>query len=212
MENKYFLTAESNEEEQRKQAVLDRIYLPGKEDGYARGTLVGSSGAGKTSLLRFLAGTTKEKFPATATARTTTCNLELIFSREPVYEIAVSFMSRQRFEEVLMENIEAAVRYCLQSAFGQLCLPELAEKLLDHRDQTLRLSYLLGDPALLKPQNETDPFDEEFFGFPAEMEQKDDDPSADTQELAQKISAFLRQVEMIAQSYSQRENFSNDEL
>ena len=63
MENKYLLPVEHTAQ-QHKKSVLDIIPLPGKEDGYARGTLVGASGAGKPSLLRFLAGTAKEKSPA----------------------------------------------------------------------------------------------------------------------------------------------------
>lgn len=41
---------------------LNQIKLPSKEDGYTRQTFVGPSGAGKTSLLRLMAGTGMEKF------------------------------------------------------------------------------------------------------------------------------------------------------
>ena len=211
MENKYLLPVEHTAQ-QHKTSVLDIIPLPGKEDGYARGTLVGASGAGKTSLLRFLAGTAKEKFPATSSSRTTTCNMELIFSPEPDYEIAVSFMPRQRLESLLMENIEAAVRYCLQSTPGRLCLSELAEKLLNHRDQTLRLSYLLGDPDLLKRQDETDEFDEDFFGSQEETEQEEVSSSVDTQQLAEKIGGFLQLTAAIADTLSAQEDSADEDL
>ena len=206
------LSFAANDFQQRKKSVLDAIQLPSKEDGYARATLVGASGAGKTSLLRFLAGTTKEKFPATSTGRTTTCNLEMIFSPDPAYEIAVSFMPRQRLEGLLMENIEAAVGYCLQNP--DLCsLPDLAEKLLDHRDQTCRLSYMLGDPSLLRNQEEPDEWDEEeLLGFAEAEEPESSVPSDDVQRLAKKIGAFLQQVLAIADSFSQADPMCREGL
>lgn len=53
--------------------------LPSPDDGYARALFVGSTGVGKTTLLRQFIGTGNklEKFPAISTAKTTTCDIEI---------------------------------------------------------------------------------------------------------------------------------------
>src|SRR2546425_5580246 len=56
------------------------IPVPQPDDGYARVLFLGTTGAGKTTLVRQFIGTgTKhEKFPSTSTAKTTTCDIEII--------------------------------------------------------------------------------------------------------------------------------------
>ena len=57
------------------------IRLPdAKEDGYSRVLFVGTTGAGKTSLLRQLIGSDpdEDRFPSTAPAKTTIADIEVI--------------------------------------------------------------------------------------------------------------------------------------
>ena len=128
--------------------LLDKIPLPGKQDGYTTTTIVGPSGAGKTSLLRMIAGTVKEKFPTTSTGRTTTCNMELIMSENEDYEVVITFMSRYLFEMYVQECIEAAMGYCISEKCVNLDKEIVSDRLFIHRDLIVRISYILGDLTL----------------------------------------------------------------
>ena len=203
---------DNNEEKYKK--TLDNIFLPGKSEDYSRGLLVGVSGAGKTSLLRLLAGTEKEKFPTTSTGRTTTCNLELIFSEEKDYEIVVNFMSRHQFEMFVQENIEAAIKFCLDNIniIDKIEDIELCDKLLVHKDLGLRLNYLLGDISLKKDnKNEFDEdFNDEFDEDDGEVS-KINNAEINTDDLISKIRVFLNSIKEIANSIDQNKDYNEED-
>jgi hypothetical protein len=119
-----------------------RIHLPNaKDDGYSRVLFVGTTGAGKTSLLRHLIGSDpdEDRFPSTAPAKTTICDIEVIQAESP-YQAAVTFFS----EFYTQANIEECVSDAVLAAFEKAAPDKIAERLLSHRDQKFRLSYLLG--------------------------------------------------------------------
>ena len=60
--------------------------LPTKEDGYATVQLVGTTGAGKTTVVRQIIGTNPktERFPSISASKTTICDIEVIFSDGPL--------------------------------------------------------------------------------------------------------------------------------
>ena len=117
------------------------IPLPSVEEGYSRVMLVGSTGAGKTTLLRQLIGSdhTRDRFPSTSTAKTTTADIEIITAPGP-FEAVVTFMTEH--------EVRCSVDECLEQA----CLgvirgyddTRVAEALLEHPEQRFRLSYPLG--------------------------------------------------------------------
>ena len=117
------------------------IPLPTAKDGYAKILFVGTTGAGKTSLLRHLIASDpdKDRFPSTSTAKTTIADLEIITGSSP-YRGVVTFFS------------EWAVRTSLRECIADSCLAvyedaqeeKIAMRLLNHRDQKFRLSYILG--------------------------------------------------------------------
>jgi signal recognition particle receptor subunit beta len=117
------------------------IPMPGQEEGYSRVQLVGTTGAGKTTLLRQLIGTdpTRDRFPSTSTAKTTTFDIE-IFCAEGPYRAAVSFLSRERVRLYIEECVTAAVTAAAEGAVDNVVLKHL----LEHDDQRFRLSYVLG--------------------------------------------------------------------
>ncbi|MGH7080541.1 MAG: hypothetical protein ACREFU_20880 [Acetobacteraceae bacterium] len=69
--------------------------LPGADDGYARVMMVGTTGAGKTSLVRVVIGShpERDRFPSTSASRTTISDIEVITSDEPVFRTVVTFFN-----------------------------------------------------------------------------------------------------------------------
>lgn len=117
------------------------IPLPGKEQGYARTLFVGTTGAGKTSLLRHLIGSDPEldRFPSTSTAKTTVSDIEVI-PAEGEYRAVVTFFS----ETVIQANVEDCILNACAAVWDKLPEDKVADRFLHHPDQRFRLSYLLG--------------------------------------------------------------------
>ena len=128
------------------------IKLPTKDHGYCRVLLLGTTGAGKTTLLRQMIGTTpQERFPSTSTAKTTTCDIEVVM-RPGDFEAVVTFIPR----DLVRVFIEECV---LKAAITALSKPDddlgIAEALLEHTEQRFRLKYLLGNlSAISSPAND----------------------------------------------------------
>lgn len=117
------------------------IALPGRDDGYARILFVGTTGAGKTTLLRHLIGSDhdKDRFPSTSTAKTTVSDIEIILS-EGDFDAVVTFSS----EHEVLANIEECVADACVAVFENKRDADVADRLLNHRDQRFRLGYTLG--------------------------------------------------------------------
>lgn len=115
--------------------------LPSRDDGYSRMLLVGTTGAGKTSLVRQLIGTDPEedRFPSTSTAKTTIADTEVVIA-EGSYHAAVTF-----FPEA---DTRAGIEECVFNACAAVLEGDsddrIMERLLNHPDQRLRISYILG--------------------------------------------------------------------
>ncbi|HME26432.1 MAG TPA: hypothetical protein VKI44_34765 [Acetobacteraceae bacterium] len=117
------------------------IPLPSRNDGYSRVLFVGTTGAGKTTLLRHMIASDHEvdRFPSTSTAKCTVSDIEIILSEGP-YSAVVTFLS----EHIVIANIEDCVADACVAAWDGKSDSEIAERLLNHRDQRFRLSYTLG--------------------------------------------------------------------
>jgi hypothetical protein len=118
------------------------ISLPNAEqDGYSRVLFVGTTGAGKTSLLRQLIGSDPDddRFPSTAPAKTTIADIEVI-QAEGTFEAVVTFFSEFQTQANIEECIIDA---CLATHEGATA-EKVADRFLNHRDQKFRLSYILG--------------------------------------------------------------------
>ena len=132
------------------------ITLPNSDDGYSRVLFVGTTGAGKTSLLRQLIDSDpdEDRFPSTAPAKTTIADIEIVQSKGPFQAVVTFFTEFQ---------IQASVEECIADACSAARedAPEdkIAERFLNHRDQKFRLSYVLGGWREVKNQaEETDEF------------------------------------------------------
>jgi len=117
------------------------IQLPTTQEDYSKVLFVGTTGAGKTSLLRHLIASDPEKdrFPSTSTAKTTIADLEIITGKSP-YRAVVTFFSEW--------SVRTSIRECVADAclavYEKAESSKVADRLLNHRDQRFRLSYVLG--------------------------------------------------------------------
>jgi hypothetical protein len=129
------------------------IRLPNKEEGFPRVLFVGTTGAGKTSLLRHLIGSDpdEDRFPSTAPAKTTIADIEVIQS-EGDFDAAVTFFS----EFQTQANIEECIIDAALAVHEKAPLDKVADRFLSHRDQKFRLSYLLGGWQTSRTNDEQD--------------------------------------------------------
>lgn len=125
-------------------ALRDQVIpLPGREEGYARARFLGTTGAGKTTLVRQLIGTDpgKERFPSTSTAKTTVCDIEVVLADGP-FKAVVTFFPREHARLHIEECALAAAAAIIFEKGGTVTA---ASRLLEHSEQRFRLSYLLGN-------------------------------------------------------------------
>lgn len=147
-------------------AIRDGVIpLPTPDDGYARVLLVGSTGAGKTTLLRqFIGtGTRLERFPSISTAKTTTCDIELISADQNQFEAVVSFLPKDQVRQYVEECVCAAVLSYIEGERENITV----RRFLEHTEQRFRMSYLLGtlsDPSQDELEEEVREEQEEFEG------------------------------------------------
>lgn len=147
------------------------IPLPTSEpEGYRRVLLLGTTGAGKTTLVRQLIGTdpATERFPSTSTAKTTIHDTEIVLDDGP-WRAVVTFFPSDEVREYLTECISAAV---LAAARGDDDATILRH-LLNHVNQRLRFNYILGNgPSVgssdFDPEDEDEDIDEDSDLFSEE--------------------------------------------
>lgn len=175
------------------------IPLPGKEEGYARALFVGTTGAGKTSLLRHLIGSDPEldRFPSTSTAKTTVSDIEVIPAEGP-YRAAVTFFS----ETVIQANVEDCLLNACAAVWDKLPEDKVADRFLHHPDQRFRLSYLLGS---WRKSVAVEPSDEWDFGEPdqaatAAASSDEAVSSADAEALQARLVNYVGRITKLAAS------------
>ncbi|MGX5678391.1 hypothetical protein [Bacillus toyonensis] len=118
-----------------------KIKLPNNTDGYSRVMLLGTTGAGKTTVIRQLIGTDPDEisFPAISASRTTTCNTEYVFS-EGNWKSVVTFISQAQTIKLIEESVWEAFRRAIIGEDEK----NVTKSLLSHPEQRFRLSYFLG--------------------------------------------------------------------
>lgn len=163
-------------------------------DGYRRVLFLGTTGAGKTTLVRQVIGTdpVKERFPSTSTAKTTTHDTEIVLA-EGDWRAVVTFASSDEVREYLSECISAAVLAAAKGASDA----EVLRHLLNHVNQRFRFSYVLGNgPAASSRSSDFDD-EEEKSEVEAELfseEERDAVDVASTAELLARTVDTLREL------------------
>ena len=176
------------------------IVLPGATDGYARVLFVGTTGAGKTSLLRHLIGSDpdRDRFPSTSTAKTTVSDIEVIPAEGP-YRAIVTFFT----EFLIQANIEDCLLNACTAVWEKESDARIAERLLNHPDQRFRLTYTLGSwrAADVTPQTEDDwTFDEPEA--PATMAGTEElVPSEDARKYQAALADYVKRVRALSDPF-----------
>jgi hypothetical protein len=124
---------------------------------YRQVLLVGTTGGGKTTLVRQLIGTdpVTERFPSTSTAKTTVADTEIVLADGP-YRAAVTFLPRDEVRDYIEQCVSAAVL----TAFSDGSDDEIRRRLLNHVNQRFRASYILGTGGLAAAGDDKD--DDEY--------------------------------------------------
>lgn len=183
-------------EERDFEALRDEVIrLPeSAPDGYRQVLLLGTTGAGKTTLVRQIIGTdpARERFPSTSTAKTTIHDTEIVLSDGP-WRAVVTFASADEVREHLNECISAAVLSAAKGADDA----EVLRRLLNHVNQRFRFSYVLGNgPAVDSFSSDFDDDDDDFEDEPDPLsaEERDEIDLADTDELLTRTVERLREL------------------
>ena len=177
------------------------IPIPTAEQGYAKVMLVGSTGAGKTTLLRQLIGSdhTRDRFPSTSTAKTTTADIEII-TCPGTFQAVITFMSEH--------EIRCAVDECLEEACADVIRGHnddgIVGAFLEHREQRFRLSYVLGAWQQEQPNEDADAqYEMEYeygYGAPEEEVLEDEEIVTSSQILVNndRLDDYLSRIKEVA--------------
>lgn len=141
----------------------EAVELPARSDSWHYALLIGPSGSGKTTVIRQMAGThpRKERFPSTAPGKTTTAQMEIILS-EGDFAVAVTFLP----QDAVRDHVEDCVCAAALAAFRGADDEEILAKLLVHREERFRLSYILAHGV-----TETDLLTQDLEEFEIEPDQ-----------------------------------------
>ena len=172
------------------------IPLPTRDDGYSTLMLVGTIGAGKTTVLRRIIGS--ERFPSTSTARTTTADIEIIAGDGP-YKTIVTFMDPREARDEIEKCLHNACRVAATDAEDN----RIAGLLLSPPEQRFRLSYPLG--AWESDRDGTQPSQEQL----PDLETTSDEEREEYQE---RLRSFVSRIKEITQRAAEQTNAAGSTL
>jgi len=188
-----YLTPEPTDAWAARESVIP---LPDASEGYARLLMVGTTGAGKTTIVRQLLGTDPdtERFPSTSAAKTTICDIEIVLAAGE-FSGVVAFMPKDRVRQYIADCVSSAASRHIQRAGRS----EVTRRFLEHTDQQFRLSYVLGTATTPLAREGGDLTDEDADAPPAAQ-----DESLITSEertaINTRVDELIDRVETLAES------------
>ena len=176
--------------------IRDRILpLPDKEDGFSKILLLGTTGSGKTTIVRQLIGThpEKERFPSISPARTTICDTEIILNNSP-YGAVITFFPKDKVRLYIEECIQKAIMEYIDNND----IKKVTKSFLEHTDHRFRLSYILGSINLISRMVE-----ENNLSDDDEDENEDDELDTliagnDLEKLSENLQDYINKIITIA--------------
>lgn len=180
-------------------AIRDEaLPLPSKDDDYRRVLLLGTTGAGKTTLVRQFIGTDPktERFPSISTAKTTVADTEIILAEGP-YRAVVTFAGMDEIIDALTDCVSEAGLAANRGASDS----QIAQHLLDHPNQRFRFSYVLGRGSWGGNENEEEPDDDDDDG---ELDDTGDPDPLDQRATADLIVRLVADVRALTSEHAAR--------
>lgn len=179
----------------------EAVPLPSAKEGYTQAMLVGTTGSGKTSLLRHLIGShpKRDRFPSTSASRTTISDIEVITSEDPTYRAVVTFFS----EWPVHTNVHECVADACAALWEDISDEKLAERLLTHRDLRFRLGYIIGSWKQTRSSAQTANDDWAYDEGVMESEEADEadgllPTDADLARMHDTLKQFLKRLRALA--------------
>ena len=121
--------------------------LPSLPPNIKRIYLLGSTGAGKTSIVRNIMGTSALGFPITNQTRTTLATTEYVIKRDLPFKTTLIFKEKDDVLESIEELIQDAIQKAIENNHPT-DIDYMTERLQESSDERFRLRYMVQNDAL----------------------------------------------------------------
>lgn len=171
------------------------IPLPGVNEGYAKVQAVGTTGSGKTTLVRQILGTdpATERFPSTSAAKTTVCDIEVIMA-EGSYKACVSFLPKDQARQFVADCVAACAFTFVEGGHES----EALRRLFEHPEQKFRLNYLLGHIEDVSASDDSDDSSDDDGSQDDHHSPEGKVTSEERQQMAHALRGYLHDIRAVA--------------
>ena len=121
--------------------------LPPLRANIKRIYLLGSTGAGKTSIVSHIIGTSALGFPITTQTRTTLATTEYVIKRDLPFKTILIFKQKEDVLEAIEELIQDAIQKAIENK-RLTNIDYITERLQESSDERFRLRYMVDNDAL----------------------------------------------------------------
>ena len=111
--------------------------------------LLGSTGAGKTSFVRHIIGTTKYAFPTTTQTRTTIAPTEYVIKKDLKFKTTIILKDENDITSSILELIYDAIQKALENKkIEKESIEDIIIKLEESSDERFRLKYMVSKETI----------------------------------------------------------------